>query len=514
MNPHFGLLSPKNRRCVRISIMKSALILFPHQLFATAQLPQVDTVVLVEDPLYFGLDQASPIKLHKQKLILHRASMRRYVEELLWPLGVEVDYVDLDVFMKTNDVLERVKKFDHVYIFDPIDDVLTKRLLQARREREGSVTIEFLPSPNFYLKEQEIRQYLNERHTHVFDDFYQWQRERFNILIGDNYKPLGGKWNYEASSRESIATGTTLPTFEVFGNNKWVAEATDYVNKHFPDNPGSTDFDWPTSHVEAATWLHDFVEHRLDDFGTYQDTLDGQAAWLYHSALSSSLNIGLLSPQQVIEAVNERHAQRPVPMPNLETFVRQVIGWREFMRGLYILKAEGMRSANPLKHQRKLTDAWYDGSLGMPPFDDVVHKLNQRGYVHQGERLMIAANLMLLCEIHPDDMYRWFSELFVDSYDWAMLPNVYEVNRFIEGGAVGALPISASNYILQLSHYERGEWSNVWDGLYWRFVEKHRDALSKNPKTRAMVQRLDRLDADHRRIIHYRAEDFLNKTTR
>ncbi len=493
--------------------MKSALILYPHQLFAVSELPKVDTVVLVEDPLYFGVDAEQPARLHKQKLILHRASMRRYAEEVLWPLGIDVDYVDMDVFMKTNDVLERVKKHDHVYIFDPIDDVLTKRLLQARREREGSITIEFLPSPNFYLKDQEIRQYLGEK-QHSFDEFYQWQRERFNVLIGDDYKPLGGKWMYTTKAAGAIPTDTTLPSFQVYGDNQWVKEATEYVNKHFSDNPGSTDFIWPTNHHEAAAWLHNFVEKRLDDFAQYQETLDGQAAWLYHSAIAPSLNIGLLSPEQVVEAVLARHAQRPVELASLEAFIRQILGWREFMRGLYVIKGPAMLTSNPLKNQRRMTEAWYDGSLGVPLFDDLVSKVNQHAYAHQNERLMVAANLMILCEIHPEDMYRWFGDLFIDAYDWAMVPNVYELNRFIEAGALGSLTVSASNYLLQMSHYERGEWADAWDGLFWRFIEKHRATLSKNPRLRVMVQRLDRLDPDRRRIIHYRAEDFLNRVTK
>ncbi len=493
--------------------MKSALILYPHQLFVASELPQVDTVVLVEDPLFFGVDAEQPAKLHKQKLILHRASMRRYAEEVLWPLGIEVDYVDLDVFMKTNDVLEHVKKHEHVYIFDPTDEVLAKRLLQARREREGAVTIEFLASPNFYLKDQEIRQYFGDK-QHSFEDFYQWQRERFNVLIGDDYKPLGGSWIFESAEQKPVPTDVTLPSFEAYGNNKWVHEAVQYVQEHFDANPGEVDFIWPTSHDEAAAWLQNFVDKRLDNFADYQETLDGQAAWLYHSAISVSLNVGLLSPKQVIDAALARHASHPVDLANLETFVRRILGWREYIRGLYVVKGEDMRSSNPLKNQRRMTDAWYDGSLGVPLFDDVVTKLRQRGYIHHNERLMIAANLMILCEIHPDDMYKWFGELFVDAYDWAMIPNIAELNHFIESGAVGTLPVSASNYLLQMSHYDRGDWSDAWDGLFWRFVEKHRATLNKKPKLRVLVQRLDRLDADRRRIIHYRAEDFLNRVTK
>lgn len=494
--------------------MKTALILYPHQLYPKNVLPQVDTVVMVEEPLYFGVDAQFPMKLHKQKLILHRASMRRYVDEVLFPAGLDVDYVQLDVFMTSGDVLDRVRKFEKVYIFDPVDDVLSKRLLAARRERAEGPSIEFLQSPNFYLKDQEVRQYFGDNHDQLFSDFYQWQRERFNVLIDENYKPVGGQWSFEEDGHKKLPKDHQLPSFGVFGSNSYVTDAVAYVNEHFPNNPGSTDFIWPTNHKEAAAWLADFMENRLDLFGMYQDSIDGKAAWLYHSALSSSLNIGLLSPQQVVEAAINRDKTSAVGLPSLEGFVRQILGWREFVRGGYVVQGSKMRSSNIFKHQRKLTAAWYNGTLGIPPFDDVAKKASDHAYAHHVERLMIVGNLMLISEIHPDEVNKWFGELFIDAYDWVVTPNVYGLSQFADGGSIATKPyISASNYIVRLSNYERGYWSDVWDGLYWRFIDKNSALIKNNPRLRPMIQRLERLDADHRRIINYRAEDFLNKFT-
>jgi deoxyribodipyrimidine photolyase-related protein len=174
-----------------------------------------------------------------------------------------------------------------------------------------------------------------------------------------------------------------------------------------------------------------------------------------------------------------------------------------------------MRTKNMLKNTRQLTDAWYDGTLGIPPFDDMVLKVQKHGYAHHIERLMIAGNLMLLSDIHPNDVYRWFSELFVDAYDWVMVPNVYGMSQFVDSGSIVTKPyVSSSNYILNMSHYEHGEWSDIWDGLYWRFIEKHREPFAKNPRMRMMAAQLDKLDPDRKRIISYRAEDFLKKYTR
>lgn len=490
--------------------MKSALILYPNQLFPLNDLPQVDTVVMVEEPLFFGFDQSQPMRFSKQKLILHRASMRRYVEEVLYPAGLSVDYVEMDVLMATGDVLDRVRKYEKVYIFDPVNDLLINRLLAARRERGDGLVLEFLQSPNFYLKDQEVRSYFADKHASPFAEFYQWQRERFNILIDENYKPVGGRWSFDDQTHEKIPPGQVLPSFGVFGDNEHVKEAIAYVEAHFSNHPGSTDFVWPTNHAEAAKWLHDFVEYRLNLFGPYLDVINGQAAWLYHSALSTSLNIGLLSPRQVMQAVLRKDQKDGIGLPSLEGFVQRLLGWREFVRGEYVSRGSSMKNSNPFKQQRKLTKAWYSGQLGIPPFDDMVKKVQQRGYAHHNERLMVAANLMTICEIHPDEVYAWCSELFVDAYDWAVIPNTYGIGEFRET----AVPyISAASGVLKVSNYDRGYWSDVWDGLYWRFIDKNSHLIKHNPRLRPMVQRLDRLDPDHRRVIHYRAEDFLNKYT-
>lgn len=495
--------------------MKSALILYPHQLYDISLLPQVDTVVLVEEPLYFGVDQEFPLRLHKQKIILLRASMRRYAEEVLWPRKINVDYVELDVFMNSGDVLDRLKKFERLFAFDPVDEVLTKRILTARRERPDVPAVEFLPSPNFFLKDQEARQYFSASHKQLFADFYQWQRERFNVLIGPNYKPIGGKWTFGSEPRQKLPQDTPPPSFGVFGDNKWAKDSIEYVDKHFPNNPGSTDFIWPTNHQEARTWLHDFVEKRLDGFAPFEDALDKDIAWGYHSALSASLNIGLLTPQEVVHAALERHAKKPVPLSSLEGFIRQMLGWREFVRGVYVVRGTQLRTSNAFGHKRRLTNDWYRGNLGIPPFDDLIKKVTQHAYAHHNERLLVAGNLMMLCEIDPDDVFKWFSEQFIDAYDWIMVPNVYGMSQYVDGGGVATKPsISSSNQILQMSHYQRGEWSDVWDGLFWRFIEKHKDRLRNNPHMRVMVSRLGQLDPDRKRIIHYRAEDFLAKFTR
>ncbi len=494
--------------------MKIALILYPNQLFPMEQLPKVDTVLMVEDPYYFGIDREFPLKLHKQKIILHRASMRRYVEEVLWPAGLEVDYVNLDGLMTSEDIFTRCKKFEQLYIFDPVDDVITKRLLQARRADTSIASFEFLPNPNFYLKNHEVQQYFSQKHRYLFGEFYQWQRERFNILIGEDYKPVGGTWLTKEVKLANLPKDHILPSFEVFGDNDYVKEAIKFTEEHFDDNPGGIDFIWPTNHTEAAHWLADFVENRLDNYEAYENTIDEKAGWLYRSALSSSLNTGLLSPQQIVEAALARHAKKPVELGSLEKFVRNVLGWREFARGEYLTQQSLLKGSNILGHKRKMTTEWLHGGLGLPPFDAMIQRVQQHAYTYHQERQVVAGNLMLLCEIDPKEMYQWFSKLFIDSYDWVNVPSVYGMSRFIDGMFASEVNIFSSEYLSQVSNYEKGDWCDVWDGLYWRFIEKHKDQLKGQPETKNLVQQLEKIDPDRRRIISYRAEDFLNKYTR
>lgn len=496
---------------------KHALLVYPHQLYARQHLPaDVSKAIIVEDPLMFGSDTQYPMLFHKQKLVLLRAAMRRYVEELLWPAGIEVEYVEFHRLKTSGDIVNVLTEFDHITIFDVTDDVLSRRLKAALEGLQHSPQLTVLDSPNFYLKRREVKDFFNKKDKAQFTPFYQWQRERFNILMNpDTYRPVGGKLSFDTENRKRLPKKHSLPSFQVYGSNKYVDEAKAYVDLHFRDNPGSyDDFPWPTSHEEASSWLDEFLDVRLDKFGPYEDAIDGKAPWVYHSALTPMLNIGLLDPQTIVAKALERHENKEVPLASLEGFIRQVLGWREYMRGMYLNRHVALRTTNSFGHNRRLTNDWYYGTTGIPPVDDVIKKTLLRGYAHHIERLMIVGNIMFLCDFHPDEVYRWFMEMYVDAYDWVMVPNVYGMSQYADGGTMTTKPyVSSSNYIRSMSHYDKGDWCDVWDGLYWRFIEKNRDRFKKNPRMKMMVAQLDKLDEGRKRIIGYRADDFLNNKT-
>lgn len=497
--------------------IQSALVLYPNQLFKPELLPTVDVVYVVEEPLFFGTDSQYPLALHKQKLVLHRASMRRYVEETLWPNEINVEYIELHELQNTAEVLLRAQKAgaELVMMFDPTDHTIEDRLKNTLETViESPFELRILPNPNFMLRRGEVEEYFADKQKHNFAEFYQWQRERFNILIDKKYKPVGGKWIFDTEEPKNL-DNSQAPGFASFGDNKYVAEAKKWTDKNFANNPGNhNNFYWPTDHGEALEWANDFIKHRLANFSKYQDTIDAQAVLLYHSGLSSSLNLGLINPDLLIEMVLEHNSNNDTELISTETFIRQIIGWREYVRGLYVKLGSKMRTANYFQHNRALSQCWYDASTNLPPVDDVISKVINNAYAQHTERLNIIGNIMLLSEINPGDVCKWFAALFIDAYDWVVVPNVYGISQFSDlDGMVNKPYIITSNQILKTSNYQKDVWCDIWDGLYWGFVEKHSSLLSQNPNTSSAVKALRKLDPDKKRIIGYRAQDFINSLT-
>src|SRR5690606_27559035 len=200
-----------------------------------------------------------------------------------------------------------------------------------------------------------------------------------------------------------------------------------------------------------------------------------------------------------------------IPLNSLEGFIRQIIGWREFIRGLYETVGRQQRTCNFWRFKRAIPESFYTGETGIEPVDTTVKKVLDTGYCHHIERLMILGNFMLLCEFDPDAVYQWFMELFIDAYDWVMVPNVYGMSQFADGGLMATKPyISSSNYILKMSHYKSAPWCEVWDGLYWRFIAKHQLAFIKNPRTSMMVKQLEKMDKQKKERLFNAADRFLN----
>jgi deoxyribodipyrimidine photolyase-related protein len=368
-------------------------------------------------------------------------------------------------------------------------------------------------SPMFLCSREKFRSFAADKRRVLMHDFYVEQRRRHGILVDDQGDPRGGRWSYDAENRKKLPPEVTPPAVNRASLGRHVAEVIGLVEGAFANHPGQArDFRWPTTRKQWLTWLDDFIRERLENFGPYEDAISNRSDTVFHSLLSPALNLGLLTPDEVLERVLPQVDE--LPLPSAEGFIRQIIGWREFVRGIYREFGEQQESSNFWAHERQLTGAWYSGKTGIPPLDDTIRTALRLGWTHHIPRLMIVANLMTLCEIFPAAAHRWFMEMFVDSSEWVMGPNVYGMGIFSDGGIFATKPyICGSNYLLKMSDYRKGPWCDIVDGLYWRFIDRHRDFFAGNPRLAMMPRALDRIDDVRRRRIFDAAERFLAEYT-
>lgn len=490
-----------------------ATVVFPHQLFDRhPSIRRRRPVYLVEDERYFGGSE-NTVRFHKKKLILHRASMKAY-EKALSMEGHDVRYLNHSQSSSMDYLFHQLSQLGVTVLnlADPIDDIVEKRLIE--KERQTGISLRVDPSPSFLTDPAWLKEFFRNSNHFSMTSFYIAQRKRLNILLVEG-KPAGGKWTFDTENRKPLPSSLLISKPKFPEPGAFVQDAQKYVQQQFPDNPGEISFFfYPVTHDEAVRWLHDFLETRLAYFGKYQDAIHRDELILFHSALSPALNIGLITPEEVVNetlAFAKDHAEK-IPLNSLEGFIRQIIGWREFVRAVYLFQGDRQRNKNFWGHIRTLPDSFYTGTTGVEPVDTAINRLNRSAYAHHIERLMVLGNFMLLCEIDPGEVYRWFMEMFIDAYDWVMVPNVYGMSQYADGGLMTTKPyISSSRYVLKMSNYMKDNWSIIWDALYWRFTDIHRDVFQKIPRSSAMVSVFDRMPSEKRKNLLARAEDYLGK---
>lgn len=471
--------------------MESTLI-YPHQLYEHH--PAISAsrgVLLIEEPLFFR-----QYPFHQKKIILHRASMKSYADQLQRN-GLLVQYLESHQLEDSSTVFDFLHRqgIGGVHVCEVTDDWLEQRITSSALKY--GIQLFWHPTPNFLTPSVELASLLPVNKALRMNSFYIKQRQRLGILL-DGEGPVGGKWSFDTDNRKRLPKSIQRPDIQWPSANAYVVEALSYIQRHFQNNPGrSHGFGFPITHDSARTFLHQFLDHRIDQYGAYQDAIDADQSYLFHSVLTPALNIGLLHPKEIVQATLDRHADRPIPLNSLEGFLRQVIGWREYVRGVYLRKGRTQRTTNYFKHHRPIPSQFWDSNTGLLPFDAAMQRVLDSGYANHIERLMVFSNLFLLCEFDPDQIYRWFSSLFIDAYDWVMVPNVYGMGQYADGGLMITKPyVSSSNYLRKMSYFRQGDWSTLWDGLYWRFMNKHRNLFERNPRTRMTVSHLDRMGQD------------------
>jgi deoxyribodipyrimidine photolyase-related protein len=471
------------------------LLILPTQLFKENPLIKlVDKVYLVEEPFYF-----TRYAFHKMKLTYHRATMKHYYDHIGANKYVEFDKVHYPTIFKN---------VSEVYLYDPVDTPVLDTIYKHAKDIEVRV----YDTPAFMETREDLEEYRN-KHTNkknYFHDasFYRYQRRRLNVLMNGD-KPVGGKWSYDKENRNPYDDAYEEPAPKTY-DDKYIKEARSYVNARFPKNFGTNDvMYYPVTFKDAEQHLKKFLKHNIHLFGKYQDGVRSDVVFGTHSILSPMLNIGLLTPGHVLSETMKHYDKKHIAA--YEAFIRQLIGWRSFMRFVYVYHGKDMLKMNYLHHQNKVTKAWYEATTGIPTVDSLIAKVKQYAYLHHIERLMYMGNFALLTLIHPKEVYKWFMICFIDAYEWVMVPNVMGMSQYsLKGISMMTRPyFSSSNYITKMSDYDKDD---TWDALYYHFISKHEKVLSKIYATAMQVKHWVRMSGEMKKGLLGRAKRYLNYT--
>lgn len=495
--------------------MKTLLIL-GNQLFDSSKYiePQIrpNHIFMREDQ-----ELCTHFKYHKHKIIFFLSAMRKYAQELE-DKKLPIHYEKLNTENKDTfeDSLKRFiikTKTQTLCFFEIEDKFFEQRIFNLCKKI--NIDCEVLPSPMFLTSRQQFKDYLKGTKKPFMKTFYESQRKRMKILMTTDGTPIGGQWSYDEENRKPLPKKYIPAPIAAYKKDQIDQEVMILVDKIFPNHPGSSNNFWiPTDRKQSQKWLQRFLTERFEDFGPYEDALSENFDFINHSVLTPFLNTGLLTPDQVVRSALQVGQMKKIPLSSIEGFIRQIVGWREFIRGIYQNYSEKQDSINYWNHQRRLNTSWYLGNTGIPPLDHVIKKTNRIAYAHHIERLMVVGSMMLLLEVKPQEAYRWFMEMFIDSSDWVMAPNVYGMALFSDGGLFATKPyFCGSNYYRKMGGYPSGDWQDAVDGLYWSFIEKHKVFFSKNPRLSMMVKTVEKMDPARKAKIFKAADELKERIT-
>jgi deoxyribodipyrimidine photolyase-related protein len=498
--------------------MKSIVIVLGNQLFSPALLKARLGIDWRDSSIFMREDRGlcTFTRHHKQKILFFLASMRSYAHELREAgFSVHYEFFGQDQLTYVQSLTQFISenKIELITHFEVEDHFFEDQLDQALKSLPVSRRI--LNSPMFLTQRETFREYLRKHPTPRMKTFYPYQRIRLGILVDDRGLPTGGKWSFDTENRKPLPVRERppRPSTGIIAPDPALIEL---INREFQSHPGSLENYWlPTDRKGAKGWLTEFLRFRFSKFGDYEDALAPDSDFVFHSALTPFLNVGWLLPDQVIRAACLYAEKMNVPINSLEGFIRQILGWREFVRGIYHNFDAEQSQGNFFNATRHLSPHWYRGESGSEPLDQVIHKVLRLGYAHHIERLMVVGSLMLLLEIHPGEAHRWFMEMFIDSSDWVMGPNVYGMALFSDGGIFATKPyFCGANYYRKMGRYSSGDWEDGVNGLYWSFIGRHRAFLVTNPRLSATVKAFDQMDEGKKLKIFNEAEKLRHRLTR
>ncbi len=488
-------------------------------LSALADLDPGRDVVLMSEVMA----ECTYVKHHPKKIVLVLSAMRHFARALQ-ARSVQVDYIRLDDPANTGslrgEMLRAVarRRPDRVVATEPGEWRLAEDM---RRWHEASgLETDIRDDDRFLCRIQEFRAWSQGRGAFRMEFFYREMRRRYGVLMDDG-SPAGGKWNYDPENRKPLPKHLSVPSPPRFPPDAITAEVMALVARTFPDHFGDVEgFALPVTHHEASAALEDFVRNRLPQFGDWQDTMKAGEGTLFHALVSTSLNTGLLHPLEACRAAEAAWRDGAAPLNAVEGFIRQILGWREFVRGVYWLKMPEYAQLNSLGATRRLPWFYWSAETRMNCLRHAISDTRDHAYAHHIQRLMVIGNFALLAGLHPDDVDEWYLIVYADAYQWVEMPNVRGMALHADGGVMGSKPYAGSGaYINRMSDYCRGCHYDVrqatgargcpFNALYWDFIARHRDRFAQNPRMAMPIRTLDRMDQARLAAMRDRAAGFL-----
>jgi len=479
-----------------------------------------DVVLMVEVN-----DETTYVRHHKQKLVLVLSAMRHFAASLRAE-GMGIDYVHLDDEGNSGSFTGELGRalsrhhVDRIVVTEP-GEWRVWEMMQTWSEFFDT-PVEFREDDRFLCSRAEFADWAQDRKLFRLEHFYHHMRRKTGwLMTGD--KPQGGRWNYDAENREQLPPSLSLPPARRFDPDATTRDVMTLVQKRFADHFGDLDaFGWAVTREDALEALHHFITTCLPQFGDYQDAMKAGQDFLFHSILSPYINIGLLSPQEVCEAVLAAYHQDSAPLPAVEGFIRQILGWREYVRGVYWMKMPDYAQTNFLNAERPLPDFYWTGETDLKCLRETIEATRRNAYAHHIQRLMITGNFALLTGIAPDQVEEWYLCVYADAFEWVELPNTHGMALHADGGLLGSKPYAASGaYINRMSDYcdgcaydpkiKLGPKACPFNYLYWYFLMVNQAHLKPNPRMALPYATLARMTAERRQQITQNAEQFLNR---
>ncbi len=460
-------------------------------------------------------DEATYVKHHKKKIAFLFSAMRHFAQELK-EKSFAVIYTKLNDDDNTQSFKGEVKRviekhnIDKIIVTFPGEYRVWNDMMSW--SDDFNCPVEIREDDRFLCSPEEFMEWAQDRKTYRMEYFYREMRKKHNILM-DEGKPVGGEWNYDSENRKPPKEGLEVPAPYTAQIDDITQDCIDLVAERFDDHFGDLEpFYFAVTRDQALYALNKFIDERLNNFGTYQDAMVQNEPWMYHSHISFYMNCGLLSPIECIEKAQKAFYDNQAPLNAVEGFIRQILGWREYVRGIYWMKMPDYESENFLDAKRKLPEFFWSGNTQMNCLRQCITETKENAYAHHIQRLMITGNFSLIAGLSPEEVNEWYLIVYADAYQWVELPNVTGMILFADGGLLASKPYSASGaYINRMSDYcksckysvtkKNGEKACPFNYLYWNFLIENKDKLEKNPRLGMPYNTLKKIDDEKLQAI-------------